>query len=81
MMYPIELTTPMSKDLTDFGFQALATPQDVDHVLSATTGTTLLIVNSVCGCAAGNARPGVKMAIQQENKPETKNQKNISQEQ
>lgn len=62
-MYPAEMVAPMKKDLTDVGFADLATPQQVDDILSQTTGTTLVVVNSVCGCAAGAARPGIKMAV------------------
>ena len=69
-MYPIELVAPMAKDLTDYGFESLKTPAEVQEVLDKPEGTVLVVVNSVCGCAAGNARPGVKMAIQHENKPE-----------
>ncbi len=63
-MYPIELVKPMAKDLTDFGFQSLSDPQEVINVLDNKEGTVLLVVNSVCGCAAANARPAAKMAIQ-----------------
>ncbi|WP_116108420.1 BrxA/BrxB family bacilliredoxin [Lewinella sp. IMCC34191] len=69
-MYPVELTTPMSKDLTNFGFESLTTPEEVDTALSQEEGTALLVVNSVCGCAAANARPGAKMAVQNEAKPD-----------
>jgi putative YphP/YqiW family bacilliredoxin len=69
-MYPIELVIPMSKDLTDFGFSGLNTPESVDNVLGSKEGTVLLVVNSVCGCAAGNARPAAKMAIQNSIKPD-----------
>lgn len=69
-MYPVELTIPMSKDLTDYGFQGLTTVEDVDNVLKDQKGTALIVVNSVCGCAAANARPGAKMAIQNEKRPE-----------
>jgi len=68
-MYPRELTLPMEKDLTDFGFQALHTEAEVDELLSK-EGTTLVVVNSVCGCAAGNARPGVKISITGDKKPD-----------
>mgnify|MGYP001463543748 CR=1 FL=1 len=64
-MYPIELTTPMSKDLTDYGFESLKTPDQVSETLENAEGTTLVVVNSVCGCAAANARPGAKLAIHQ----------------
>ncbi|PSR11579.1 MAG: BrxA/BrxB family bacilliredoxin, partial [Bacteroidetes bacterium] len=69
-MYPAELTIPMSKDLTSFGFEGLATAEAVDEVLGKQEGTTLLVVNSVCGCAAANARPGAKMAAQHAKKPD-----------
>jgi putative YphP/YqiW family bacilliredoxin len=68
-MYPAELTMPMSKDLTDFGFSSLNTPTNVEEKLSNIEGTSLVVVNSVCGCAAANARPGAKMAVQNEKKP------------
>ncbi|MCP9237071.1 BrxA/BrxB family bacilliredoxin [Lewinella sp. JB7] len=69
-MYPVELTIPMSKDLTNFGFESLTTPEAVDAALGQTEGTALLVVNSVCGCAAANARPGAKMAARNEHKPD-----------
>lgn len=69
-MYPVELTTPMAKDLTDFGFNSLTNATEVDQVLGSKEGTTLVVVNSVCGCAAANARPGAKLALQNENKPD-----------
>lgn len=68
-MYPAELVAPMSKDLTDYGFTALQTPSEVDELMSKKEGTFLLVVNSVCGCAAANARPGAKMAMQNDKKP------------
>jgi putative YphP/YqiW family bacilliredoxin len=67
-MYPVELTTPMAKDLTDFGFEGLTTPEAVTEVLEQNEGTVMVVVNSVCGCAAANARPGAKMAVQQSEK-------------
>ena len=60
----------MAKDLTEFGFKSLTTVDDVNTALNIPTGTTLLVVNSVCGCAAANARPGAKMAIQNDKKPD-----------
>ncbi len=63
-MYPIELTKPMSQELTDFGFNALESSEDVTTKLSDQSGTSLLVINSVCGCAAANARPGVKASLQ-----------------
>jgi len=68
-MYPIELVIPMSKDLTDFGFQGLSTSEEVDAIFQNNAGTTLLVVNSVCGCAAANARPAAKMALNHTIKP------------
>lgn len=69
-MYPEELTIPMAKDLTDFGFTSLQSPADVDEKLTIPEGTSLVVVNSVCGCAAANARPGAKIAIQNNKKPD-----------
>jgi len=68
-MYPPHLVAPMSKDLTDFGFEGLKTPEDVIQTLDNSEGTLLLVVNSVCGCAAANARPAAKMAMQHAKKP------------
>jgi len=69
-MYPRELTIPMEKDLTDFGFTSLNSVEQVNSALETQTGTSLLVVNSVCGCAAANARPAAKMAMQLTNKPD-----------
>lgn len=69
-MYPVELTTPMTRDLTAFGFESLQTAEEVENALADMKGTALLVVNSVCGCAAANARPGAKMAIQHTKKPD-----------
>ncbi|MFT7160542.1 MAG: putative YphP/YqiW family bacilliredoxin [Bacteroidia bacterium] len=70
-MYPEELVAPMRADLTSVGFKELKSAADVDNHLTDHKGTTLLVVNSVCGCAAGAARPGVKMAVQNsEKKPD-----------
>lgn len=66
-MYPEQLVAPMRKDLTIAGFQELKTAQEVEDLLSNTEGSILLVVNSVCGCAAGAARPGVKLAIERSN--------------
>ena len=63
-MYPPELVAPMKNDLVAAGFQELLTPEAVENTLSETKGSVLVVINSVCGCAAGNMRPGVKMAIQ-----------------
>ncbi|MBP7821905.1 MAG: BrxA/BrxB family bacilliredoxin [Saprospiraceae bacterium] len=69
-MYPLELVEPMSRDLTDYGFEGLKTPEQVDTVLSGQGGTALVVINSVCGCAAANARPGAKLSLQHDKKPE-----------
>ena len=61
-MYPAEIVMPMKAELTDNGFDELLTSDEVDGILK-TEGTTLIMVNSVCGCAAGSARPGVVMAV------------------
>jgi putative YphP/YqiW family bacilliredoxin len=61
-MYPAELVMPMKAELTDNGFEELLTPAKVDDVLKE-SGTTLVVINSVCGCSAGTARPGVLMAV------------------
>ena len=69
-MYPIQLTAPMAKDLTDYGFESLTTPEEVESALGNQQGTALLVVNSVCGCAAANARPGAKISIQGDKRPD-----------
>jgi len=66
-MYPTELVSPMKAELTNNGFQELLTPQEVDNAIKA-SGTTLLFINSVCGCSAGTARPGVVMALRNTSK-------------
>ena len=63
-MYPEELVAPMRTDLSSVGFKELTTPAQVDEVLNKKEGTTLVVVNSVCGCAARMARPAVKIALQ-----------------
>jgi putative YphP/YqiW family bacilliredoxin len=69
-MYPQELTIPIAKDLTDFGFEGLTTAEAVDAVMKDQKGTLLLVVNSVCGCAAGSMRPATKHAINAAKKPD-----------
>ncbi len=69
-MYPIELVRPMAQELNQAGFESLSNPEDVAQKLTSNQGTTLLVVNSVCGCAAANARPGVKIALGQDKKPD-----------
>lgn len=69
-MYPEEIVLPMKAELTDYGFEDLDTPELVDEYVTK-EGTTLVMINSVCGCSAGSARPGVLMAISNsEKKPE-----------
>jgi putative YphP/YqiW family bacilliredoxin len=70
MPYPEMLLTPMRQELTRLGVQELRTAEDVDATLGAAEGTALVVVNSVCGCAARNARPAVAMALQHAVKPE-----------
>jgi putative YphP/YqiW family bacilliredoxin len=69
-MYPEQLTAPMTKDLTDHGFESLKSAAEVDDVMQAKEGTFLLVVNSVCGCAAAMARPGAKIALQNGKTPD-----------
>jgi putative YphP/YqiW family bacilliredoxin len=69
-MYPEHLVAPMSKDLTDFGFDGLTTPEEVSQLLDNQEGTLLLVINSVCGCAAANARPAAKFSLENEKKPD-----------
>ncbi len=68
-MYPAEMVAPYAKDLTDYGFKGLTSPAEVDETVN-TEGTVLLVVNSVCGCAAANARPAAKLATQDGKKPD-----------
>lgn len=69
-MYDPMLTAPMRDELTRVGVTSLETPQAVDDVLGKADDTTLLVVNSVCGCAAANARPGVSLAVQHGTQPD-----------
>ncbi len=68
-MYPPELVKPMREDLTNVGFEELHTAEAVDAAI-AKEGTTLVVVNSVCGCAAANARPGARMSLQNAKRPD-----------
>jgi putative YphP/YqiW family bacilliredoxin len=63
-MYPEQIVAPMRAELVESGFAELKTASEVDQVLNAKEGSVLVVVNSVCGCAAGAARPGVKLALQ-----------------
>jgi putative YphP/YqiW family bacilliredoxin len=69
MKYPPQLVKPMREELTRLGVQELETPGEVDDVLQS-EGTTMVVVNSVCGCAARNARPAVARALEGEVKPD-----------
>jgi putative YphP/YqiW family bacilliredoxin len=69
MPYPEQFVAPFRKELTDLGVEELRTPADVDAAVTGTPGTLLLIVNSICGCAAGKARPGVALALRNAVKP------------
>src|SRR6185437_13370602 len=62
-MYPEQLVTPLRKDLVSVGFNELRTPEEVDNAFKSNE-SAILVINSVCGCAAGTARPGVKLALQ-----------------
>lgn len=66
-MYPAEIVLPMKAELTEAGFDEMLTPDEVNNVLEK-EGTTLVVLNSVCGCAAGTCRPGVVMAVNNANK-------------
>ena len=67
-MYPEEMVKPMRAELSDAGFQDLYSAETVEQAINQ-TGTTLVVVNSVCGCAARNARPGAKMSLDNAKKP------------
>lgn len=70
MPYPEMMVAPMRQDLVRVGFQELRTPSDVDAVLDGEKRTVLVVVNSICGCAAGSMRPAVGMALQNDRIPE-----------
>jgi putative YphP/YqiW family bacilliredoxin len=69
-MYPEYFITPMREELTRHGVEEARTASDVDRLLSADSGTVMVVVNSVCGCAAGKARPGIVASLQNDVKPE-----------
>lgn len=62
-MYPEDLIAPMRAELTDSGFTEIRDAQTMETAITQNTGTTLVVINSVCGCAAGSARPGARMAV------------------
>lgn len=68
-MYPEEIVRPMKEELVNVGFEELMTEQDVDDIMKK-EGTTLIVVNSICGCAAGTARPGVVTSLLLNKKPD-----------
>lgn len=70
MPYPEEVIRPMREELTRLGVQELRTPEAVDETLKNSKGTIMVVVNSICGCAAGKARPGIAMALKNEIRPD-----------
>ena len=70
MRYPEDFIRPMREDLTQLGVEELRTPEAVDLAVKNSTGTIMVVVNSICGCAAGKARPGVALALQHEVRPD-----------
>ena len=70
MPYPEFMIRPMREELTRLGVEETKTPAEVDEVLGHTEGTVMMIVNSVCGCAAGKARPGIALALQHDVRPD-----------
>jgi len=69
-MYPEIMVVPMREELTRLGVEELRTPEEVDRALKNQPGTTMVIVNSICGCAAGRMRPAVRMALQHSSRPD-----------
>jgi putative YphP/YqiW family bacilliredoxin len=69
-MYPEIMVIPMREELTRIGVQELRTAQDVDRAIVNQAGTTMVIVNSICGCAAGRMRPAIRVAVQNSVRPE-----------
>lgn len=70
MPYPEIMIKPMREDLTRLGFEELKTPESVDSTVANSKGTLMIMVNSICGCAAGKARPGVALALQNDVRPD-----------
>ena len=70
MPYPEYLIAPMRGEMTEMGAQELRTAQAVDEAVKGSGGVLMMVVNSVCGCAAGKARPGIAMALRNENRPD-----------
>src|SRR5216684_3728141 len=70
MRYPEEMIRPMREELTRLGVEELRTPDAVDEVVKNSQGTVMVVVNSICGCAAGKARPGIALALQHDVRPD-----------
>ncbi len=70
MPYPEMMIRPMREELTRLGVEELKTPEQVDQTLAESEGTVMVVVNSICGCAAGKARPGIAMALQHDVRPD-----------
>jgi putative YphP/YqiW family bacilliredoxin len=70
MQYPEEFIQPMREELTRLGVEEMRTAEDVDAAIRNSSGTLMIVVNSICGCAAGKARPGVALALQHEVRPD-----------
>lgn len=71
MPYPEMMVAPMRQELTQFGVKELTTAEEVDQFMQNQQGTAMIVINSVCGCAAGAARPAVSLALQNDKRPET----------
>ena len=69
-MYPEIMVVPMREELTRLGIEELHTPAEVDQALTGRPGTAMMVVNSICGCAAGRMRPAVRLALQHSAKPD-----------
>ena len=69
-MYPEIMVVPMREELTRLGVEELRTAADVDAAVTSTPGTLMIVVNSICGCAAGKARPGIAMALKHQTRPD-----------
>jgi putative YphP/YqiW family bacilliredoxin len=69
-MYPEIMVVPMREELTRLGIQELRTAQDVDNAVAEQSGTAMIVVNSICGCAAGRMRPAIRTALQNANRPQ-----------
>ncbi len=70
MRYPEEVIKPMREELTRLGVEELRTPEAVDEAVKNSQGTVMVVVNSICGCAAGKARPGIALALQHDVRPD-----------